>query len=208
MHNLNLKEPIHQFFQNCFKRSRCDPTCQSRRVSRCQSQGWEGGSEVWYPCDTPRWRGCMPASGITDTCRAEERKGTGEEGKKKERREREEEKREGNGKEKGNKTKGEKKKGEGETGGGRWSVRTFYGKLTTQWKSVQHSFKTNMLQTELTSFQCNYPYPLTLTYSVGMICFALLWCRITLYTVSGTKSNTRFKYTSSFCRIRTQCCFW
>ena len=58
----------------------------------------------------------MPASGITDTCRAEERKGTGEEGEKKERRERGREKgrkREGNGKEKEIKRKVKRKREKG-----------------------------------------------------------------------------------------------
>ena len=81
-----------------------------------------------------------------------------------------------------------------------------------QSESLSTSFKTNMymymyvcskLNSHHSTFsECNPIHALTLTYSVGMICFALLWCRITLYTVSGTKSNTRFKYTSSFCKIR------
>uniref|UniRef100_A0A0E9QVY4 Uncharacterized protein n=1 Tax=Anguilla anguilla TaxID=7936 RepID=A0A0E9QVY4_ANGAN len=33
-----------------------------------------------------------------------------------------------------------------------------------------------------------------------MVVLALLKCRATLYTVSGTKSSTRFRYTSSFWR--------
>lgn len=37
---------------------------------------------------------------------------------------------------------------------------------------------------------------------MGMVVLALLKCRATLYTVSGTKSSTRFKYTSSFWKER------
>lgn len=40
---------------------------------------------------------------------------------------------------------------------------------------------------------------LTFTYMIGMMLLALLKCLATLYTVSGTKSRTRLRYTSSFC---------
>ena len=39
---------------------------------------------------------------------------------------------------------------------------------------------------------------LTFIYRIGRVCLDLLYCRATLYTVSGTYSNTRLRYTSSF----------
>ena len=44
----------------------------------------------------------------------------------------------------------------------------------------------------------NHMYVHTLMYMTGMICRDLKWCLMTRYTVFGTKSSTRFRYTSSF----------